>query len=152
MAKQKKAKLNARQARFASKVAAGAPQRTAYVEAGYAPSDQHASRLAKNGKVAEAIDGHLAQSSLDDLISKERVARDLDQVFQRGMVIDQLPACNRSAELRGRLNGLFVERVEVRRISQISVDVLLRRAAGDDPAKLEAIREYLPIPDGFDET
>jgi phage terminase small subunit len=46
---------NARHERFAQELAKGASQAEAYARAGYKPSEQHASRLARNGKVRERL-------------------------------------------------------------------------------------------------
>lgn len=47
---------NPRHERFAQELAKGKSQTEAYAGAGYKPSDQHASRLARNGKVSGRIE------------------------------------------------------------------------------------------------
>jgi hypothetical protein len=46
---------NARHERFAQELAKGSSAAAAYSSAGYRPSDQHASRLARNGKVRDRV-------------------------------------------------------------------------------------------------
>lgn len=67
---------NPKHERFAQELAKGKSQGEAYEKAGYKPSDQHASRLATNGKisarVAELLEGAAkrAEISIADVISE----------------------------------------------------------------------------------
>ena len=80
---------NARHEKFAQGLAKGMSATEAYRKAGYKPSDQHASRLARNGKVRARVaelQGSTAKEIMDvrDLARQctDRAVRVLDRVME----------------------------------------------------------------------
>ena len=65
---------NARHETFAQGLAKGMSASKSYREAGYKPSDQHASRLARNGKVRERV-AELQGSTADGIMDVRDLAR-----------------------------------------------------------------------------
>lgn len=152
MAKRKRnprRKLNARQERFAAAVAAGKPQRHAYEQAGYKPSDPHASRLANNGKVNGRVMELVEEASVDDLRTLESVVKAHKATYDAAFKDGQYAAANRAQELIGKTAGLYHDRVFIAEIEKVSHERLLQAISGGDQARAEAAAKLLAAPDGF---
>ena len=161
-------KLNKRQESFCIFYAIDHIGSKAALRAGYSEANcrQTASRLLTEHNIQDRI------AELDaETVKRAKIDADwiIDKLVQNALkgaqavpVLDsegketgtftyQGAVVNRALELLGRNYGLFTERVEVRKISQVTVDILHERAARGDPARLEAYRELRPIPSGFED-
>jgi len=103
---------------FAQGLAAGKTQDQAYQDAGYKPSEAHASRLAGNGKVqarvAELQAANQEVLEKEFVLTKRWVLERLITNAKNGMK-DGRPSsvANRALELVGKELGMFVERKEI---------------------------------------
>src|SRR4051812_14278827 len=70
---------NPRHEAFARALAIGKTQSEAYAEAGYRPSEPHASRLAGNGKVVARLAELLGRAATRAVVSVETIAAQLDE-------------------------------------------------------------------------
>lgn len=71
---------NSKHEAFAQALAKGKSQADAYAEAGYAPSEPHASRLARNGKVVARVAELAEKSALRAELDVARILKELSRV------------------------------------------------------------------------
>ena len=109
--------LNARHEAFARALATGKSQADAYADAGYRPSEPHASRLAGNGKVVARV-SELLEAADKALVTIESIARQLDEDRQLAFAQGQAGAAVSASLAKARLFGLLVYRTEVQTIQR----------------------------------
>ena len=104
---------NAKHELFAQELAKGKPQAEAYQLAGYKPSEQHASRLASNGKVADRVAEILSRSAVRAEITIATILAELEEARELARKIEQ-PGPMVSASMgRAKVAGLLVDRTEL---------------------------------------
>lgn len=128
---------NARHEAFAQAIAKGMHASAAYVAAGYKPSEPHASRLARHGKVRERVAHLLARAAARVELTKADVLR----VLMREACLlpdDPPPDTTSSARIQAaRLLGL-----ELQMFTE-------RREHGVTEQLAELLRETKPLPVGL---
>jgi phage terminase small subunit len=75
---------NARQERFAQELAKGQSQVEAYRIAGYKPNETHASRLVRNGKVAERVAELKAKAAEKTTVTAADITQRLLKIAEKG--------------------------------------------------------------------
>lgn len=134
---------NPKHERFAQELAKGETAREAYVTAGYARSDAHASRLASSGKVQARISEILERSAKRAEISIATLTADLMRIAQKAEANNDPSGFSvaRAAIMdAAKLNGLVVDRsvnVNTNR-NQMSDDELEDIATGRGSGASEA--------------
>lgn len=106
---------NAKHERFAQELAKGKNQADAYAEAGYAPSEPHASRLASNGKVAARVAEIQERAAIRTEISVASITDRLLKIAAKGEATDEAPmlsVARASLMDAAKLNGLIVDKGE----------------------------------------
>jgi phage terminase small subunit len=135
---------NQRHELFAQALAKGKPIAHAYAEAGYAPDNGHASRLASNGNVQARVAELQGRSAAKVEITVEKLLRDLEETKAAAKKDHQHSAAARCTELQAKLSGLLTERREVVNKSQPSGPELdLTRLSDADWSVLESLRPVL---------
>lgn len=124
---------NKKQERFALELAKRTPQGQAYEIAGYKRNDQHASRLAKTGKIQARV-AELQERLTAKVVEKTAISRiwvldmlreNLERALQHRAVLDaegkptgeyryEGHVANRALELIGKELGMFIDRKEFR--------------------------------------
>jgi phage terminase small subunit len=119
---------NAKHERFSQEIAGGKSQAEAYELAGYSPSEQHASRLARNGKVRARIAELLGRVAEGVVLTRQWVLERLIENANRAMQAEEVKdskgiptgeyryegsVANRALELLGKELCMFVDRKEV---------------------------------------
>lgn len=119
---------NTKHEKFAQALAKGASQATAYVDAGYAPSDPHAARLARNGKVeARVLElQSRAAAKVEFTIADMAKQLDEDREFARKC---ETPAAAVSASMgKAKLLGMLTDKIE----QKVSVRLTFADLYADD--------------------
>lgn len=99
---------------FAQAIAKGKPQLEAYTNAGYKPSEPHASRLASDGKVATRV-AEIQQKAADRVdITLASLTRMLMEDRMDARAAGQFAAAVSADEKIGKLYGLFIDRAEIK--------------------------------------
>ncbi|WP_292572072.1 hypothetical protein [Mesorhizobium sp.] len=104
---------NPRHEAFARALAKGKTQAEAYGEAGYQPSEPHASRLASNGKVVARVKELLGRAAERAVVSIETIARQLDEDRQLARELGQAGAAVNATMSKAKLYGLVTDRHEI---------------------------------------
>lgn len=105
----------AKHERFAQELAKGKSQAEAYAEAGYAPSEPHASRLASNGKVAGRVAEILDRAATRTEITVASITDRLLKIAEKGEKSTEAPmlsVARASLMDAAKLNGLVTEKRE----------------------------------------
>ena len=97
---------------FARELAKGSSQAESYASAGYRPSDQHASRLASDGKVLARVAELTARITDAVMLTREWVLERLIANANAAMEERDGNVANRALELLGKELGMFVDRSE----------------------------------------
>ncbi|KKL52662.1 hypothetical protein LCGC14_2283240, partial [marine sediment metagenome] len=143
-----------RHERYAQGLAAGKVQSIAYVDAGYKPSEPHASRLASDGKISGRVQEILGRAAHKAELSAQWVLERLVRVYNGSMegqpILDRygkptgdkirnFSGANKSLELIGKYEGIgmFVERKDVthhnlKDMSDTDLDSFIARLKKDD--------------------
>jgi hypothetical protein len=100
---------------FAQELAKGKSQGEAYAETGYAPSDQHASRLASNGKIQARIAEIQARSAIRHEVTLASLMQEAGEIQAAAITANQLSAASQALTIKAKLAGLWIERKEVGR-------------------------------------
>lgn len=103
---------NARHERFAQELAKGSSASAAYSAAGYKPSDQHASRLVRNGKVAARVLELKERAAVRAEITAADIARQLDEDREFAREKGQSAAAVSATLGKAKLLGLMPDRLE----------------------------------------
>jgi len=98
---------------FAQSLAKGKSQAEAYADAGYAPSEPHASRLASNGKVAGRVAELLAKAADRTVVTVELIAKQLDEDRALAHQEGQSGAAVSASMGKAKLFGLLIDKAEV---------------------------------------
>ena len=98
---------------FAQGLAKGRSQAEAYAEAGYKPSEPHASRLASSGKVAARVAELLELAVERHLVTVESLTNELDEVRQRALTDGQNAAAVAAIMGKAKLNGHLVDKAQI---------------------------------------
>lgn len=104
---------NPRHEAFAQALAKGKTRAEAYVEAGYKPSEPHASRLASNGKVVARVTELLGRAAERAIVTIESIARQLDEDRQLARELGQAGAAVNATMSKAKLYGLVTDRHEI---------------------------------------
>ena len=124
---------------FAQELAKGASQKDAYESAGYKPSEQHACRLASNGKVAARVSEIMGKAAVRAEISIAllRIAEKAEQLRDAAGL-----SCARNAWMdAAKVNGLIVDKaentnrnVDPNSLSDAEIVAIIEAGRGDSPA------------------
>jgi hypothetical protein len=101
---------NTRQEAFAQLRAQGKTQTEAYELAGYKPSEQHASHLARNRKVKARINEILVESAKYAEVTAESIATELDAAIEFAVKCKQAAAVVSAINSKAKLFGLMADR------------------------------------------
>jgi len=115
---------NPRHERFAQELAKGKTQAEAYAEAGYKPSEQHASRLARNGKVSERVTEIQDRAAIRCEITVAGLTADLLRLAGKAETMSSESGFQASRAClmdAAKLNGLVVEKVENRNTNETAL-------------------------------
>src|SRR5262245_10865684 len=134
---------NTKRELFAQGLAKGLNVDKAYTEAGFAPGRANASRLKQHPEVQARLTELLAAGAERAEVNAERVVQMLVAAHDQAVEAKQYGPAVRAAELLGRRHGMFVDKTTFTAESQLSDDDLVKRLAGDDPAKVELLRGLL---------
>lgn len=107
---------NPKHERFAQELAKGKSQADAYAEAGYQPSEPHASRLASNGKVAARVAEIQERAAIRAEITVAGITERLLAIAAKGEAKEDAPMLGvaRAALMdAAKLNGLVVDKSDV---------------------------------------
>ena len=107
---------NPKHERFAQELAKGKSQAEAYVDAGYAASEPHASRLARNGKVEARVAEILDRAAVRAEISIASATEHLLRLATKAEAIGDpagIQASRASVMDACKLNGLVVDKSQV---------------------------------------
>lgn len=120
---------NSKHERFAQELAKGATQTDAYTKAGYKPSEQHASRLARNGKVRDRVAELQERGAKRCEITIESLTQMLieDRTFAKSL--GQSATCVSAVNSIAKLNGLVIERQVT---ATTSLEEVLKKLDGND--------------------
>ena len=103
---------NLKHERFAQALFRGKPQLEAYTEAGYKPSEQHACRLASDGKVKARLtelQGRLAEKTITTV---ESLVKELEETRTDAQGDKQHSAAVSAVLGKAKLLGLIIDRRE----------------------------------------
>ncbi len=103
---------NARHELFAQNLAQGMSATEAYAKAGYKPSDQHASRLARNGKVRTRVAFLQGQAAERTVTTIEKITAELEEARQLAKANKDPKAMVAASMGKAKVNGLLVDRKE----------------------------------------
>lgn len=106
---------NAKHEHFAQALAKGRSQAEAYAEAGYAPSEPHASRLASSGKVAARVAELLERAAVRTEITVANITERLLAIATKAEISADAPllsVARASLMDAAKLNGLVVDKQE----------------------------------------
>ena len=106
---------NPRHEIFAQELAKGSPQAAAYEAAGYKPSEQHACRLASNGKVAARVAEIMGKAAVRAEISIASVTESLLRIAEKAEQLRDAAglSCARNAWMdAAKVNGLIIDKAE----------------------------------------
>ena len=117
--------VNARHERFVQELIRGNSQGDAYLAAGYKSTSAsaayaHAARLVRNGKVRARLNELQLKEEAKSLLTMEQHLEELRVLREIAKANRQLSAAVRAEELRGKLRGFYVERVEQSNTSQFA--------------------------------
>ena len=130
----KRDKLNVMQEKYAQQVALGKPQRHAYVEAGYEPSDPNASRMRNNDKVGERIDELVETSMKEADITRDMLfAMNMDIAKSDEPASIRLVALKQLMAAKRMFGSKSVEAIEL--LSETALLSILSRNLGEDVAR-----------------
>lgn len=104
---------NPKHERFAQELAKGRSQAEAYAEAGYAPSEPHASRLASNGKVGARVSEIQERAAVRTEITVASITERLLAIAKKGERKDDAPmlsVARASLMDAAKLNGLVIDK------------------------------------------
>jgi hypothetical protein len=104
---------NPKHERFAQQLAKGKSQAEAYQEAGYAPSEPHASRLASNGKVAARVAEIQERAATRVEVSVASITASLLRIAKKGEDLAEASGLSvaRAAQMDvAKLNGLVIDK------------------------------------------
>lgn len=104
---------NPKHERFAQELAKGRTQAEAYQTAGYAPSEQHASRLASNGKVAQRVAEIQERAAVRSEITIAGLTERLMRLADQGEALQDasgFQVSRASVMDAAKLNGLIVDK------------------------------------------
>jgi type III secretion system FlhB-like substrate exporter len=105
---------------FAQDIAKGKTQAEAYEAAGYAPSEQHASRLARNGKVKARVAELLEKVAKRTEVTVESILRDLKEDREFARQNGQSSAAVAATMGRAKVAGLIIDKAEVKLIAELT--------------------------------
>lgn len=107
---------NPKHERFAQELAKGKSQAEAYGDAGYKPSEPHASRLASNGKVQARVTELLERAAVRTEITVASITERLLAIATKGETSNDAPllsVARASLMDAAKLNGLVVDKSEL---------------------------------------
>ena len=113
---------------FAQALAKGKTQAESYEAAGYAPSEQHASRLARNGKVSERVAELQSKAAAKTEVTIETINKKLQAAFAIGLKHEQSAAMTTAAMAQAKLYGLVIDRSLV---ANVTLEDALRELDGN---------------------
>lgn len=99
-----------RHERFAQELAKGKTQTEAYAIAGYKPSEQHASRLARNGKVIERLAELQSAAAERAEITAADIAKQLDEDREFARGLSSASAAVSATMGKAKVLGLIVDK------------------------------------------
>ena len=117
---------NPKHERFAQALARGKSQADAYAKAGYKPSEPHASRLARNGKVSERVTELQARGAIRVEFDLAAAARQLDEDRALAHEKGQAGAAVSATMAKAKLFGLVVEKAELNAALRMTYEDCLR--------------------------
>jgi len=97
---------------FAQELAKGVSQASAYEAAGYKPSEQHASRLASNGKVQARIAEIQNRAVVRTTITIASLMEEAAEIQAAALKANQHSAAVAALTAKAKLAGLWVEKSE----------------------------------------
>jgi hypothetical protein len=100
---------------YAQELAKGASQKDAYETAGYKPSEQHACRLASNGKVAARVSEIMGKAAVRAEISIASVTESLLRIAEKAEQLRDASGLSvaRNAWMdAAKINGLIIDKAE----------------------------------------
>lgn len=112
---------NARHERFAQELAKGSSATAAYAAAGYEPSEQNASRLTRNDKVAARVIELKERAAEKAVLTAADIAKQLDEdrAFAKSCGV---PAAMVSATMgKAKVLGLIVDKAQIDTAMHITV-------------------------------
>lgn len=118
---------NPKHERFAQELAKGRIQAEAYAEAGYAPSEPHASRLASNGKVTARVAELLGRAAIRTEIT---VAGITDRLLAIAVLSEKstdapmLSVARASLMDAAKLNGLVIDKAKVEGDLGLTIEIV----------------------------
>lgn len=118
---------NPKHERFAQELAKGKSQADAYADAGYSPSEPHASRLASNGKVASRVREIQDRAAVRTEITVAGITANLLRIASKAEGVEGAPglAVARAAQMDiAKLNGLVIDKAAN---ANVSLEELLDR-------------------------
>ncbi len=122
---------NPKHERFAQELAKGRSQAEAYAEAGYRPSEPHASRLASNGKVAGRVAEILERAAIRAEVTVASITERLLAIATKAETKDEasmLGVARASLMDAAKLNGLVVDKSLK---ADVTLEELLDRIDGE---------------------
>lgn len=127
---------NPKHERFAQERARGVNQGEAYTSAGYKPSEQHASRLASNGKIAERIIEIQTKAAEKIEFTIADAMRQVDEDREFARELKQSSAAVAASALKFKLAGMLIDKVQA--------DVTQHEVTADPETTMEAWQSLTP--------
>jgi ribonucleotide reductase alpha subunit len=127
---------NARHERFAQELAKGAAASHAYAAAGYKPSDQAASRMTRNIKVAARIEELKERAAERTVVTVANLTDRLLKIAEKGEASTEAPmlsVARASIMDAAKLNGLVIDRTQ-RELSEEQLKAVLEMVAAQPGA------------------
>jgi phage terminase small subunit len=103
---------NPKHERFAQELAKGRSQAEAYAEAGYTPSEQHASRLARNGKVQARVAEIQDRGAIRTEITLASLMEEAAEIQAAALKANQHSAAVAALTAKAKLAGLWIDKAE----------------------------------------
>lgn len=101
---------NPKHERFAQELAKGRSQAEAYAEAGYKPSEPHASRLASNGKVSARVQEIVQRAAKRAEVTIESLIQEAAEIQASALKEGQHAAAVSALTAKAKLAGLWIEK------------------------------------------
>ena len=103
---------NAKHEKFAQELSKGKSQADAYAAAGYAPSEPHASRLARNGKVQDRIAEIQNSASIRVEVTIASLIQEAADIQAAAQADKQYSAATAALTAKAKLAGLWIDKAE----------------------------------------
>src|SRR5262249_26307639 len=104
---------NPRHERFAQSLFEGKSAHEAYAEAGYKPNDGNCIRMKGNERVKARVTELQEAAQKSSEVTVQSLLQELEEARQKATSLDQLSAAVRATEVKAKVSGLLVQKVEV---------------------------------------